>query len=38
VQSPQPTSNPKQMLNQKQLLLQKVMEEEVVGRISLLLI
>ncbi|NLF87616.1 hypothetical protein GX563_02200 [Candidatus Bathyarchaeota archaeon] len=31
VVSPQPTSNPKQTLNQKSSFLQKVMEDEVAG-------
>jgi hypothetical protein len=36
VQSPQPECNPNQLLNQKRLFLQKVMEDEVAGLHSLL--
>jgi hypothetical protein len=35
VLSPQPNSNPKQLLNQKQLFLPKVIEDEVAGQYSL---
>jgi hypothetical protein len=38
VQSPQPTSNALRTLNQKRLFLQKVMEDEVAGLASLLLL
>jgi hypothetical protein len=38
VQSPQPTSNPSVTLNLKQLFLHKVMEDEVAGLASLLLL
>jgi hypothetical protein len=38
VQSPQPTSNPNQTQNQKQAFLHKVLEDEVVGLASLLLL
>jgi hypothetical protein len=38
VQSPQPTSNPNQTQNQKQLFLQTLLEDEVVGLTSLLLL
>jgi hypothetical protein len=38
VKTPQPTSNPKQMQNKKPVFLQKVMEDEVAGRDSLLLL
>jgi hypothetical protein len=38
VLSPQPISNPNPTLNQKQLFLQKVMEDEVAGTASLLLL
>jgi hypothetical protein len=38
VESPQPAGNPNQLLKQKQLFLQKVMEDEVAGRHSLLLL
>jgi hypothetical protein len=37
VLSPQPACNPNQLLNQKPLFLQKVMEDEVAGLASLLL-
>jgi hypothetical protein len=36
--SPQPTSNPNQTQNKKQAILQIVLEEEVVGLVSLLLL
>jgi hypothetical protein len=38
VVSPQPASNPKRVLNQKQLFLQKLLEDEVAGVTSLLLL
>jgi hypothetical protein len=38
VATPQPTLNPKQALNQKQLLLPKVIEDEVAAPGSLLLL
>jgi hypothetical protein len=38
VETPQPICNPKKTQNQKQLFLQKVMEDEVAGQCSLLLI
>jgi hypothetical protein len=38
VQSPQPTCNAKQTLNQKRLVLQKVKEDEIAGQHSLLLL
>jgi hypothetical protein len=37
VKTPQPTCNPTQALNQKQLFLHKVIEDEVVGQAFLLL-
>jgi hypothetical protein len=38
VQSPQPTCNPNQQPNQKSNRLQKVLEDEVAGQHSLLLL
>jgi hypothetical protein len=38
VQSPQPTSNPNQTHNQKQPFLQRLLDDEVVGLASLLLL
>jgi hypothetical protein len=38
VANSQPTYKPNQALNQKRLFLQKLIEDEVVGRISLLLL
>jgi hypothetical protein len=35
--TPQPAGNPNQTLNQKQLFLQKVIEDEVAGLVFLLL-
>jgi hypothetical protein len=38
VQSPQPTSNKNQLLNQKRLFLQRLIEDEVAGLSFLLLL